>query len=341
MTMTGKPLGLVLSFVASVFFCGAVVAGGKPDHVTVGYIDLVNPLLIAKHLKMVEKELGVPVKWVKFDSGVGINSAIASGSINFGSVGNPPAAVGVAAGLPYKGIFILDVLGAVESLAVRGDIASSGVKGLVGKRIAVPFGTTSHYELINALKRAGISQGSVKIIDMNPPDILAAWKRGAIDGAYVWQPVLGKIVGSGGKIIVTSDEMAKAGFPTWDIAVVRNDFAKKYPGVVTRYVKALSMATDYWQAHYQKANALIADELSVKRNEVTQMMDGTGVVSGKDQLTAQYLGTPKSKGRFVDSLYSTARFLYTQKRLSSIPGKTVFSNFIDPSYLETAVTSAK
>lgn len=332
--MKRNMLALMLVLTTVTFFGKAALAENVPSQITIGYVDLVNSLLIAKQMHLPEKELGVPVKWVQFDSGAGINTAMASGSIDFGSVGNPPAVVGIASGVPYKGIFILDVLGSVESLVARKDKDIHGVKDLVGKKVGVPFGTTSHYELMNALKMAGINSAMVKILDMSPPAILAAWQRGDIDAAYVWQPVLGKISGSNGRVLLTSEQMAKAGYPTWDVAVVSKSFAKKYPDLVRRYVKSLDQATSYWLSQPGKSAELIAQELSQPVAGVTQMMDGTTMVDGKAQLGKEYLGSSGKKGQFVQTLHSTAVFLFEQKRIPVMPTNDVIQSFIDPSYLE-------
>jgi taurine transport system substrate-binding protein len=316
-------------------FGNVALAENVPSQITIGYVDLVNSLLIAKQMHLPEKELGVPIKWVQFDSGAEMNTAMASGSIDFGSVGNPPAVVGIANGVPYKGIFILDVLGSVESLVARKNDNINGVKDLVGKKVGVPFGTTSHYELMNALKMDGINPSMVKIIDMSPPVILAAWKRGDIDAAYVWQPVLGEIAGSNGKVLLTSKQMAKSGYPTWDVAVVSKNFANKYPGLVRRYVKSLNQATSYWISQPGKSAELIAKELSQPVDDVTQMMDGTTMVDGKTQLRKEYLGTKGKKGKFVKNLHSTAAFLFEQKRIMAMPSNSAIESFIDPSYLES------
>jgi taurine transport system substrate-binding protein len=209
------------------------------------------------------------------------------------------------------------------------------VKDLVGKKVGVPFGTTSHYELMNALKMDGINPSMVKIIDMSPPVILAAWKRGDIDAAYVWQPVLGEIAGSNGKVLLTSKQMAKSGYPTWDVAVVSKNFANKYPGLVRRYVKSLNQATSYWISQPGKSAELIAKELSQPVDDVTQMMDGTTMVDGKTQLRKEYLGTKGKKGKFVKNLHSTAAFLFEQKRIMAMPSNSAIESFIDPSYLES------
>src|SRR3954463_1298712 len=117
----------------SLALAAAVSAQEAPPAITISYLNHVNAQLVAKALGLHEKELGVPVKWVKFGSGGDVNRAITADQLDFGGVGNrpprpggaaggpapPPASIGVTRDLPYEGIFVLNMLGAVEGLAGR------------------------------------------------------------------------------------------------------------------------------------------------------------------------------------------------------------------------------
>ena len=153
---------------------------------------------------------------------------------------------------------------------------------------------------------------------MSPSDAVAAWIRGDIDAAYVWEPSLNKMVQNGGKILMDSGTMAARGYPTWDIAVVMDDFAAKYPEIVTKFVKSECAAVDYWLKNPEETAAIIAKELSLPVDDARRMMKGTEVVPCDKQLTETYLGTSKAKGKFVDTLVATATFLTDQKRLPKV-----------------------
>ena len=71
----------------------------KPDKVVIGYLNLVNAQLVTKSLGLHEKEMGVPIEWVKFGSGGDVNRAVAANQLSFGGVGNPPATIGIGRGL--------------------------------------------------------------------------------------------------------------------------------------------------------------------------------------------------------------------------------------------------
>lgn len=179
-----KCICVLLSVLFLLFAVHPLQAADKPEKVRIGYLSLVNGQLISKYLKYHEKELGVPVEWYRFNSGRDVNTAMASNSIDFGNVGLPPAAIGLAGGMNYWGIMNANVLGAVESLVARENINS--LKDLEGKTVVAPFGSTTHYLLIKALRDADVDMSKVKIMDMAPGEALAP-----LSGAILTRPTSG------------------------------------------------------------------------------------------------------------------------------------------------------
>ena len=61
-------------------------------------------------------------------------------------------------------------------------------------------------------------------MNMRPPEIAAAWERGDIDAAFIWDPVLSKVK-ENGKVLATSGSIGKKGCPTFDGLVVDAQWA--------------------------------------------------------------------------------------------------------------------
>lgn len=306
----------------------------KPPAVTIGYLNLVNAQLLSKALGYHEKAMGVPVKWVRFDTGGQVNAAFAAKQLDFGSMGNPPAATGVTRDMAYEAVVVLNMLESVEGLVVKANKDIKSPKDLVGKRFAMPFGSTAYYVSMSMLRDAKIDPSSVTLIDMNPADALEAWKRDEIDAAYVWEPSLDKMVTSGGRMLVDSKEMGKRGLATWDISAVTTSFSASHPELVKAFVQSECAAIDFWIRDPEASAALVAKELSISLADAKRMMQGTGMVPCAKQTGPAYFGTTVAKGKFVDSLVDIAAFFKSTGRLPATKDREAYARFINPAYLE-------
>ncbi|MDG1207951.1 MAG: ABC transporter substrate-binding protein [Paracoccaceae bacterium] len=323
---------------ATVLTATNAFAADAPEKVTVGFLNLVNAQLVTKSLGLMSKHMpGVDITYIKVGGGGDMLRAIAADGIDFGGLGNPPTAIGVARGLPIQGTMVLNMLDFVEAMAVRTDKNIKSFKDLEGKTIAAPFGSTTHYLLLQALADEGIDPASMKILDLRPNDIALAWSRGDIDAAWFWEPNLDKAVKDGGNIFMTSGIMEKRGYPTWDVGIVMNRFAEAYPDYVEKFVAAECEGIDYWISNPAETAKIIAKELELSLPDATRMMKGTEMVPCDVQLTSRYMGTSAARGGFIDTLEATSAFLVSQDRLPGAPAREVFETFLQPKYLEAVL----
>lgn len=313
-----------------------IATSDLPKVINIGTQQMPNDEGIAKAKGFFEKELGTKINLVEFDSGKDVNNALVSGSIDFGLLGSSPATLSIASGIDVEMIWIHEVLGKVESLAVKNSANINSPADLVGKKIATPFASTAHYSLLNALKLNNISEKDVTILDMQPSDIYAAWQRGDIDAAYVWQPTLASLL-KDGKILISSEDMAKKGIITSNVEVVRKEFAKQYPDIVTKYIKALDKSVKLYNENQAEAVKTIAETLNITEEDALSQMQGSIWLTAEQQLDPAYFGTSTKKGNLVSSLKDTADFLLEQKSITSVPESSVFEDAVNPLYIENSL----
>ncbi|MDG0789443.1 aliphatic sulfonate ABC transporter substrate-binding protein [Cohnella ginsengisoli] len=268
----------------------------------IGFQTIPNTEAVAKGAGWHEKALsGWKVKWVPFDSGRDVNNALASDSIDIGLVGSTLVSTGLSKGIDYEVIWLADVIGDNEALVVKDTSGIQEIGDLVGKTIAVTFGSTTQYSLLGALQASQIDSGKVHIIDMKPADMLAAWNRGDIDGGYVWQPTLQQMQQNGGHVLITSGQLAHKGIVTADVIVVRKSFAESHPEQVKTYLASLNKAVTLFRSHPDEAAAVVAKEFGISHEEALEMMKELIWLSADEQLTSDYLGTPDHQGELWES----------------------------------------
>jgi taurine transport system substrate-binding protein len=298
-----------------------------PEKIRIGYQVIPNAELLAKALGLATKAFpNSKVEYISFDSGRDVNTAIAANGIDFGLAGSVPVSVGLAQGLPYQVYFIHDVIGAAEALIAKPGIKS--VADLKGKKVATPFGSTAHFSLESFLAQNKINQNELTILDLQPPDIVAAWQRGDIDASYVWQPNLSKLQKSGGTILVTSADLAKKGVVTADLGVVRKEFAEKYPDVVKQYVAVLDDAVKTYRSDPTAATKALAKELNITPEETTAAAKELIWLDSSEQKDVKYLGAADKPGGFAKILRDSADFAVAQKKITSAPDLATYEQGI-------------
>jgi len=308
-----------------------------PDSVRIGVQNLVTPEAIARYENIYEEYMGCKVEIMQFDSGADVNRAFASGSIDIGMMGTAPASIGISMDLGYEVFWIYDILGAQESLAVKQQSGINDLKDLAGKEVATPFASTSHFCLMNALELYGVDPQSVTIYDMKPDDIYAAWIRGDIDAAYVWEPTLSKLYEEGGEPLITCEDLAKDGIIVADVGLVNKDFAAKYPDIVTGYTRAMLDMADIYNNDKARAVKEIAAAYDISEETVEYQFKGFSVPSAQELCSDAYFGSGDAKGKLADILKQTADFLAQQGSIDASPELSVFQENITAEFIEEAL----
>lgn len=290
----------------------------KVKPIVIAYQTGVDPSKVAQTEGLYEKDSKQPIEWKKFDTGSDVVSALASGDVAIGNIGSSPFAAAVSRGVPIEAFLITAKLGSSEALVVN---LKSGIKqpsDLIGKTIAVPFVSTTHYSLLSALKHWNIPEDKVKIINLRPPEIAAAWDRGDIDAAYVWEPALNKLKSSGhGQVFVDSGQVAQWGAATYDLWVVRKDFAEKNPDFLKSFVTTTLGQLDKYN---QSPESFINDKNNIngistltgsKPEEVGLLLAGNTYLNRQQQVDALSNG-------FANDILHTAQFLKGQGKVDEV-----------------------
>lgn len=317
-----KILAIITALLVVLSIFSSCASKEKEKLVTVGVQEIPSADYLARSAGYVEEAfsaLGYSVEFLTFSSGAKINAALAAGEIDFGYIGSCPVANAISSGIGIQAIYIHGIVGAGEALAVTTASGINTVADLKGKIIATPFASTAHYSLLKALETNGIAETEVELLDMQPADVFAAWQRGDIDAAYVWEPTLSQLSQNNGKIILDSADVADAGYMTCEIEVVREAFAKENPELVKAYVSALEKATQLYLSNPSQAAETVAASLEVTAEDAARQMAGYVWETSAEQNEKYF-----ANGNLANTLYDTANFLLEQGSIAKLPEKNVF-----------------
>lgn len=328
--------------VAAVVTMGSILVGAaaaQAKEVTIAHQDMWNPLRVAIVNQEVEKATGWKINWKLFGGGADVIRAVASGDVAIGEAGSSPIAAGLSQGVDAELFWILEDIASAEALVVRNGSGIVSPQDLKGKKIATPFVSTSHFHLLFALEQFGLKPTDVQVVNLRPAEIAAAWERGDIDGAFVWDPALSKIK-QNGKVLITSGELSGWGKSTFDGIVVSKKFAKENPDFVTAFVKAVAAADERYRREKDKWTvgspeiAAIAKITGGKAEDIPAGLALYGFPTIEEQISPKWLGGGKDGGA-AKALLFTAQFLKEQGRITEVLPD--YAAFVNPTYAQKAL----
>lgn len=315
---------------------GVAAADPAPAEVRLGWASVPRVWVLGKIDGTFDKVFGAPVKWVQFASGADVLNLLAAKEVDIVRFGSSPAVSGYVQGLPIELISVPEVVATSEQLVVRDPIKD--VKDLAGKTIAYPPNSTAQYALEALLDLGTIDRSKVKLVPLKPAEIVAAWKRGDIDGAYAWDPAKAELVADGAKVIFSTSDLRKDGVLIYNNFVVSKDFAQKHPDLLAKFLKAYEEKVEEYKRDPEAAVQKIAKYLDQPVDSVRNTLAGLDYPTIAELLTAEYLGDPQNgvPSGIAKAQKATADFLVKVGQLQKSKVPDDFTSFNNNSFLKQA-----
>lgn len=325
----GLGIGLALAVLSG---CGTVThptSASAP--ITIGYENAPDPEAVAIAQHFFQKEMG-PVKLEYFESGPAALTALASGKLDFmTTLGNPPTAAAIARGVPLEVIWAMERYTTGEGLVVRKSSHITSLKGLEGQSVALVKGSTSPFELETALTLDHIPLTDVNEINMSPTEMVAAWKTGQINAAYVWVPFDTEMAADGGRMLMYDQNVYQTA-PIFNLAVVNSRWAKTHRNAVEGFIRAESLGVQFFRQHPAKAYQDMAEVNGITASQARAQAAGLSFTTLAQQLTPSRLGSGSGVAHSLvtRSLTSAAAWLYRTGQIASLPHN--MAQYVNPAY---------
>ena len=310
-------------------------AQAQTKELTFAHQDMLVPLRLVMESGEVEKATGYKINWRMFSGGGDVIRAMASGDVQMCETGSSPLTAAASQGQDIKLFWISADIADAEALIARNASGITSMKDLKGTKVATPFVSTAHYQLMAGMKMDGVDPKTVNVMNMRPPEIAAAWERGDIDATFIWDPVLSRIR-SGGKTIATSGSIGKRGAPTFEGIVVNAKWAAANEPFMIAFVKALNRANEEYKASGKSwtpdspQTKAMAKWTKADPKDVGAAMALYSFPTLAEQVSPTWLG-----GGAAKAMANTAVFLKEQGRVQEV--KADYSGFVTTAYVEKAM----
>src|SRR6478752_10311479 len=190
------PIKLAAAILTAVTVASATPAAAQApsDTIRIGYQKSSTLTAILKTNGELEKALaplGVRISWHEFTSGLPLLEAINTGNVDFGAdVADTVPLFAQAAGAKLAYIAEEAASPSAQAILVGAESPVRAVADLKGKKVAVTKGAGSHFLLLAALAKAGLSFKDISPAYLTPADGRTAFIGGNVDAWVAWDPFL-------------------------------------------------------------------------------------------------------------------------------------------------------
>jgi NitT/TauT family transport system substrate-binding protein len=228
-----------------------------------------GPLYLAQE-KGFFKDAGVAVDLNVLTGLAERNSALKSGQVD--ALAAPVDYFVLSAGNHLETTIVMEI---DESVGGDGIVANKSIQkfeDLRGKKVAFQRGLPSEFFLRALLQQHGMRLEELNAIDMETSQAGAAFIAKQIDAAGVWEPWLTKAQEQGGGHVLASTRE----YPNLivDCIAFNKDVVAQHPEDVQKIVNAIFRAIDYWKAHPDEANAIMAPHFQVDTAKYAIILSG-------------------------------------------------------------------
>ncbi|RYL96241.1 transporter substrate-binding domain-containing protein [Sporolactobacillus sp. THM7-7] len=239
-----------------------------------------GPWWIAEE-KGIFKKNGINMEITMFKQDADINAAFASDKIQFANIASHTAMKMIANNdINLKTIVFMD-----ESATADAVITTSKYKdleSLKGKKVAFEEGTTSDLLFRQAIKEQGLTPKDFNVVYMAASDAGLALISHKVDAAVTYEPYIAEIVKKDKSVHRIYTGKDSPGLIS-DMTAVKADYLEDHPDIKTKMQKVWDEAMDYWKAHPEEGNQIIANATGTSDDELPTILEGVKFFTVNEQ----------------------------------------------------------
>lgn len=255
-----------LALAAGLWLAG-IAPSQADEHIKIGVVRSMGgaPLYVAQDMGFY-KEQGLDAELVWFDSAQPVAVAAASGDVDFGSTGMTAAFLNLAAQgtlkiigagtWEHKGFQSIGFMESNQAYAA----GLHDMKEMAGHSVGLTqVGTPLHYNIAQALAKAGVDLKTVRIVPLQSnPNVASAIKGGQVDVAVQTSANIYPLVKSGdARVFGWASDVIEG---QSEATLVNTKFANDHPETVKKFMAAFRKAEATWDSGFVDKDGKRTDE---------------------------------------------------------------------------------
>jgi NitT/TauT family transport system substrate-binding protein len=228
---------------------------GSKRIVYMGYMPVITNLAAPLLDYASEGNPDIHFKALKFSSFSEMAESLRNGKIDMAFIIAPLSIVLKQQGEDIKIVYIGNRHEA--ALVARKDLKVKSLNDLAGRTIAVATRFSGYnITLRKLLKQQGL-EGQIKVVEMPPPDMASALASGVLDAYFVGDPFAARTLKSGDATKLFNVEEVANHFIS-NVVIMRNDFIKNDPDIVSIFVHSAARSGFWAQRHLEQTIQIVA-----------------------------------------------------------------------------------
>ena len=217
-------------------------------------------------------------------------------------------------GIPLQVVYVTDYSNGGDVIVSKADITT--VADLKGKTVSVEeFNSFSHLFLLDLLRRNGLTESDVTLVEIPAHQVVAALDSGVIDAGHTWTPTQSKAIAKGYRLLATSAETP--GIIT-DVLAFKKSVVEKRSEDIRKVVKSLNQAYRFQNTDENTALNIMSERLEVYPRELKEVLEGI-----------KQLDLEENKEAFTPSTEFTSLYVSGEYILNIFEENGVITNPID------------
>ncbi len=323
---TGKyliPIFLVVLLAPTSVLMAQVKKNQNPETINIADQPAVQwaPHFVAKNKGWYAQEFakdGIRVNFTKFLAGPPMIESFASGGQDIGFIGDAPPIFAKAENIGIRVFAIANRAPKAVAILLPANSAVKSIKDLKGKKIAAAKGSNAYNLLLTLLSEVGLGKNDVQIVHLLPPDGKLAFEKGDVDVWAVWTPWIEQVTTAGtGRVLKDATGYLKG----LTVTIYREDFARKSPHLVHRFLNVLAKSRKWIEAHPIEAQEILGKDLKLQKEVLAASWKNVSGPRGWD---------PKLGTEEITELQKVAAFLKKEGLIRR--DIDVAKELVDPSY---------
>jgi ABC-type nitrate/sulfonate/bicarbonate transport system substrate-binding protein len=196
--------------------------------------------------RKIYQQRGLTVDARQLADGRSVRDAMVAGEFDAGTMNITPFIVGAAVA-SLTMVAVVSLGGDTVGLMARKGAGIAGISDLRGRRIGISVGSTTGNIFVQTVApQAGLKPGDYQVVNMRPPDQVAALAAGSVDAITSFEPYLTIAEKEG--IGVTLLRFGGID-PNPTCLVLTPPLIERSPDTVKAFLKSWLDGVDYWRSH--------------------------------------------------------------------------------------------